>query len=173
MGRFTPAEKYQVVRCYVKGKSSYRELGKQIGVDDSVIRYWVKLYQYHGEKAFHFPYTKYPQAFKLKVIRFIEETEYSIREASAIFQIPDFSMVRRWKKKWERGGIDALASTGKGHPPMTSRKKKNIKKEEAGKDDIQAMKEELEYLRMENAYLKKLRALVQEKETSLNKTKRK
>ncbi|MUV37427.1 hypothetical protein JNUCC1_01233 [Lentibacillus sp. JNUCC-1] len=43
---------------------------------------------------------------------------------------------------------------------MNSRTQKN--KQEPENQSIEAMEKELEYLRMENAYLKKLRALVQE-----------
>ena len=49
---------------------------------------------------------------------------------------------------------------------MTSRKQKtNTHKDNPSKQSIKAMEKELEYLRMENAYLKKLRALVQEEES--------
>lgn len=166
MKMFTTVEKHQVVKRYLTGTISYRDLAKQVGVDNSVLRYWVKLVEYHGEQAFAFPYTNYPAAFKLKVIQFIEEKGYSIREASAFFHIPDFSMVRRWKNKWELGGIDALQPTEKGQFTM-----KPTKKDKNTKGSFGSIEKELEYLRMENAYLKKLNALVQEKEKSQKKTK--
>ncbi|WP_188457025.1 IS3 family transposase, partial [Virgibacillus oceani] len=152
-------EKFQVIQRYLNESISYRDLAKQIGVDNSVLRYWVKLYEYHGDKAFTFPYTNYSPAFKLKVLQFIEENGYSIREASAFFHIPDFSMVRRWKKKWEKGGIDALEVKRKGHLDMTDHKKENKMKERSNKDSIKTMQKELEHLRMENEYLKKLNGL--------------
>lgn len=173
MRKFTEMEKHDAVQRYVKESISYRELAEEIGINDSVLRYWVKLYEYHGNQAFLFPYTNYTPAFKLEVITFIEEKDYSIREASAIFHIPDSSMVRRWKKKWETGGFDALKPTRKGNPRMTSHQNKNSKKEKPAKDTVEEMQKELEHLRMENAYLKKLRALVQNKEKSPNETKRK
>src|SRR5690625_795992 len=108
MSEYTKKFKIQVAKRYEYEMISYRDLAGQVGVDDSVIRYWVLLYRHHGENAFDFPYTNYPATFKLRVIQFINNTDYSIREASAIFHIPDPSMVRRWKKKWEPAGEGAL-----------------------------------------------------------------
>ncbi|WP_095742943.1 IS3 family transposase [Sediminibacillus massiliensis] len=158
MRKFSVLEKHFAVQRYLNERISYRDLAKELGIDNSSLRYWVKLYEYHGDTAFLFPYTNYTPAFKLKVIQFIEEKNYSIREASALFHIPDSSMVRRWKKKWETGGFDALKPTGKGNSRMTSQKK-NSKNDQPDKHSVEEMQKELEYLRMENAYLKKLRGL--------------
>lgn len=166
MGKFTREVKHQAVQRFLNDSVSYRELAKEIGVDNSVLRYWVMLFKHHGDQAFCFPYTNYTPAFKLRVIHFINETKNSIREASAIFHIPDPCMVRRWKKKWEIGGEDALEIKGKGSSAMSShdQKKKN-EKDYSDNPSIKEMKKELDHLRMENAYLKKLRALVQEEES--------
>ena len=51
--------------------------------------------------------------------------------------------------------------------------KKESKKNKPAEGSIEALQAEIERLRMENAYLKKLNALVQNKEKSPNKTKRK
>lgn len=172
MSNFTKEFKLQVAKRYVNEIVSYRELANQVGVDNSVIRYWVMLLRHHGDQAFAFPYTNYPPAFKLRVIEFIIETNYSIREASAIFHIPDPSMVRRWKKKWEIAGEDALEPTEKRPSIMKSRNQKHSTPKNIAKLSRESLEKELEYLRMENAYLKKLEALVQE-ENSQKKSKRK
>lgn len=52
-------------------------------------------------------------------------------------------------------------------------KNKNQKTQAPAEGSIEALQAELERLRMENAYLKKLNVLVQNKEKSPNKTKRK
>lgn len=56
---------------------------------------------------------------------------------------------------------------------MTDMKENNTKKQEPAEGSVEALKAEIERLRMENAYLKKLNALVQNKEKSPNKTNRK
>ena len=74
-----------------------------------------------------------------------------------------------WKHLFETQGIDALQPKKKGRPSM----KKETKKNQPVEGSEEALQAEIERLRMENAYLKKLNALVQEKEKSQNKTKRK
>lgn len=172
MSKFTKEFKLQTAKRYMNEMISYRVLANEVGVDHSVIRYWVMLFRHHGDQAFNFPYTNYSKAFKLRVIQFINETNYSIREASAIFHIPDPSMVRRWKRKWETSGEDALESKEKGPSIMKSRNQKKSTTKNLADLSRKELEKELEYLRMENAYLKKLRALVQE-ETLRDKSKRK
>lgn len=91
MSKYSNEFKLLVAQRYENEIISYRDLAKQSGIDESVIRYWVLLFQHHGDQAFNFPYTNYPAAFKLRVIQFMNETNYSIREASALFHIPDLS----------------------------------------------------------------------------------
>ncbi len=74
-----------------------------------------------------------------------------------------------WKHLFETQGIDALQPKKKGRPSMKKASKKNQPIE--GLEE--ALRAEIERLRMENAYLKKLNALVQEKEKLQNKTKHK
>lgn len=171
MKKYSSEVKHQIVQQYLNGSTSYRELSKKLEVDASNIRYWVKLYQYHGENAFNFRYTTYTPDFKMGALQYIERTGYSIREASAILHIPDPSMVRRWKRKWEEGGKEALESSKKGHHDMTSPKKQDNNQDHQSDQSMKEIMEELEYLRMENAYLKKLETLVQKK--SPKKSKRK
>jgi transposase len=51
--------------------------------------------------------------------------------------------------------------------------KKETNKTQPAEGSKEALQAEIERLRMENAYLKKLKALIQEKERLRNKTKRK
>ncbi|MFI8686132.1 helix-turn-helix domain-containing protein, partial [Rossellomorea sp. NPDC077527] len=124
MAKFTQEHKLYVAKRYLNELVSYRDLAYQVGIDDSILRYWVMLVRHHGDEAFTFPYTNYPSAFKLRVIQFISEKNCSIRKASAIFQIPDPTMVRRWVKKWERAGEDAFGSLEMRPSTMTANQKK-------------------------------------------------
>ncbi|WP_425571904.1 helix-turn-helix domain-containing protein, partial [Pontibacillus salipaludis] len=44
--------KQDIAVRYLSKMTSYKDLANELGIDDSVIRYWVKLYKYHGDQAF-------------------------------------------------------------------------------------------------------------------------
>ncbi|KMQ08865.1 hypothetical protein TU68_01170 [Bacillus cereus] len=98
----------------------------------------------------------------------MNEHETSIRETTSLFNIPSYETLRKWKIAYETGELDALKSKKKGLPTMKDKKIKPIVE-----GSIEALQAKNERLRMENAYLKKLNALVQNKEKSRNKTKHK
>ena len=77
------------------------------------------------------------------------------------------------KSAYETEGLDALQSKKKGRPSMKNKNSKTTKNQVPSEGSIEALQAENERLRMENAYLKKLNALVQNKEKSPNKTKHK
>ena len=118
--------------------------------------------------AFQGTYTNYSVEFKMDVINYINEMGASIEEATTVFNIPASGTVWNWVHLFETQGIDALQRKMKGRPSM----KKEIKKTQPVEGSQEALLAEIERLRMENAYLKKLNALVQEKERLQNKTKR-
>ncbi|MET3700178.1 transposase-like protein [Bacillus oleivorans] len=169
MSKFNIEEKIEAVIRYQQGTEGVKSIAKSIGVHHTVLLNWIKQYEHHGENAFNQPYTSYTTQFKLDVLNYIKETGTSIREAAAIFNIATHSTVQKWQKSFELHGIDALKPTKKGRPPM----KKETNKSQPVKGTEEALRAEIERLRMENAYLKKLRALIQEKEKLQNKTKRK
>jgi transposase len=105
----------------------------------------------------------------MDVINYIKETGASTEAASAVFNIPSSSTVWNWLHLFETQGIDALQPKKKGRPSM----KKETKKSPLVEDTEEALRAENERLRMENAYLKKLHALIQEREKLQNRTKRK
>ena len=80
--------------------------------------------------------------------------------------------LRKWRKQFETQGIDALQSKKKGRPSMKKESNKQSKQAPV-EGSVEALQARIKQLEMENAYLKKLNALVQNKEKSPNKTKRK
>ena len=45
MAKFTADEKIQIVLRYLNGNESYREMGKSIGISDTIILNWVNQYK--------------------------------------------------------------------------------------------------------------------------------
>jgi transposase-like protein len=114
-------------------------------------------------------YTNHDIQFKMDVLNYINEFGASINETAALYNLASDYTVLKWKRQFEAGGIDALKSMKKGRPSM----KKETKKPTPVEGSVEALQAEIEHLRMENAYLKKLNALVQNKEKLRSKSKRK
>lgn len=172
MARFTAEEKIQAVKRYINGTEGHKTIAKDIGVSHGVFFHWIQQYQHHREQAFEKRYTTYTVEDKLEVLQYMIENGTSVRETAAIFNIPTHSSLLMWHKQFELEGVDALKPKKKGRPSMKKDNKKNTQKQpEEG--TVESLQAEVERLRMENAYLKKLNALVQNKEKSPNKTKRK
>jgi transposase-like protein len=170
MAKFTGEDKLVIVQRYLAGVESYSTIARSIGTSDSVIRNWVMQYEQFGaEVLFRKSYTSYSAQFKLDVLNYMNDNGTSPNETAVIFNISSPALIRKWRIQFESKGIGALKSKKKGRPAM----KKEPKKNELIKGSKEALEAENERLRMENAYLKKLQALIQEKEKSQNRTKRK
>ncbi len=168
MTKFSSKEKIQAVRRYLEGAESGKTIAKSIGVASCIFYERTSRYESYGEKAFEQRYTSYTTRYKLDVLHYMNEQGTSIRETAALFNIPSYETLRKWKIAYATGGLDALQSKKKGRPSMKDKKTKIVVE-----GSIEALQAENERLRMENAYLKKLNALVQNKEKSPNKIKRK
>lgn len=173
MVKFSPEEKVNVVRKYLDGSDGVKRLAKSIKVHPSVIQQWVKRYKAVGEKAFEKRYTSYSLQYKLDVLNYMDKQGTSIRETAAIFNIPSYETVRRWKEAYDLNGVDSLLTKKRGRPAMANKNIRPKLNHTVVEGSIEALQEENERLRMENDYLKKLNALIQKKTKLQNKTKRK
>lgn len=169
MAKYSLETKLAAVHAYVDGTESFKVTAEQYNVDITMLKEWVASFRNHGVKAFQKTYTNYPVEFKMDVLNYMNETGASMREAISVFNISCVKTVREWKHLFETQGIDALQPPKKERQSMKKEQKKNQSVEKS-QEGLQA---EVERFRMENAYLKKLHALIQEKEKSLKKTKRK
>lgn len=169
MANFIAEEKIFIARLYLEGKHSYLELQDLYKVSYQIIQGWVRLYQIQGEEGFKKSYTSYSAEFKMDVLNYMNDTGASSYEAAAIFNISSPSLVRTWRVNFNAVGFDALISKKKGRPSM----KKQTKKVKLQEGSIEALEERVKQLEMENAYLKKLNALVQMQEELQPKSKRK
>lgn len=174
MTKFNLEQKMDAILSYQRGKESVKFIAKSLGVNHEVVRMWIKQFEYHGMKAFEKSYTTYTQQYKLNVLHYMNENGTSPNETAVIFNISSPGLIRKWQNQFITEGIDALKSKKKGRPSMSKEnEKKALKKQGLAEGSVEALQAELERLRMENAYLKKLNALVQSKGKSPNKTKRK
>ena len=103
------------------------------------------------------PNKRYTGEFKQKVVETMQQEKLSYREAGRQFEITDHNRVRLWERIYLEEGPEGLyierrGRSSKGQP------RKQLKPEV--EEDLLA---EVQRLRAENAYLKKLNALVAER----------
>lgn len=162
MSRYTPAFKHSVVEFYGSGERGYREVSKHFGLDHATVRHWVALHAAHGSAGLIKKFSHYDGAFRLSVLKRIWEDKLSLRQTAAIFNIRSRTCISDWEKLYESGGIEALAPRRRGRPRSMPETPIISQEDAAQNDEVKSREEllaELNYLRMENAYLKKLKAL--------------
>jgi transposase len=179
MKKHTLEFKLSVVERYLGGLDGYKEVGRHHGIAYSLVKRWVGFYRLHGidglKKKSSPPYN--PE-FKLSVLQYMWDNNLSYDQTAAKFNIRAQSSIGMWERSFLDGGMDALMP-----PPERSDKKMPDRKTSSSPpaappgDEArprEELLEELNYLRMENAYLKKLRALVQaEQKAAATRAKRK
>ncbi|MDR5818835.1 MULTISPECIES: IS3 family transposase [unclassified Caballeronia] len=161
MSKHSARFKQAVVKDYLCGKhGGFAGVAHRHGTDHGTVRKWVAAWRAHGAAAFRKKYSFYDGQFKLKVLQFMHTKALSCRETAAVFDIRNPGVISVWKRRYDSGGMQALEPRPRGRsvkqpkssvPPVSSKPDEARTKEELLK--------ELNYLRMENAYLKKPRCL--------------
>jgi transposase len=173
MTKYSWEHKLEAVIAYLESNDSFKTIAKRFGVGLTPLKSWVALYKEHGAVAFKSSYTSYDLHYKMDVLNYMNDFGVTANQAAAIFNISSPSTVHKWEQLLKESGIGALKSNKKGRPTMKKENDKTTKKPAQVEGSVEALQAEIAHLRMENAYLKKLNALVQNKEKSPNKTKHK
>lgn len=163
MAKYTQQYKLEVVRQYTSGKAGYKAVAQARGLDYSMVRRWVKLYEAHGEAGLEKKFSHYSGADKLAMLEHMWSNELSYTETATAFNIRNAGCLPVWERWYHSGGIDALMPRRRGKPKKMPDSPPS-KPADPAHDETRTREEilaELNYLRMENAYLKKLEALVQ------------
>ena len=165
MSKYSLSFKLKVVQHYLSGQEGQKATAKRFGIDHSTVRKWSAVWKLHGEAGLRTRHFTYSPAFKESVILHMREHRLSVREVCAKFTIPAFSTVSQWERLYDEGGLEALTA---------SRRRKKTMPERPENHPVPPLqpplapdeREELEQLRAEVAYLKKLQALLRERSTS-------
>jgi len=158
MAKYNFEFKLEIVTAYLAGEGGYKSLADRFSIPNkSTVRKWVKVYETMGESGLkrRKSHKTYSVQFKLDVLQYKLRTEESYQNVALKFGIHEPSIIANWMCIWRKEGIDELSKL-KGPPPMS--KKKKQKKSENTLTREQQLEREIELLRAENAYLKKLRA---------------
>ena len=143
------------------------------GIDDALLGHLWTRYQSEGPSGLlKKRNVKADYAFKLQVVRDIEENHLTLVEASLKYNVSS-SQIRVWQKIARTQGYDALAIIRpRGRPPKNDMGRPRKKKPEE-MTELERLRYENECLRAENALLKKVKALVEAREARLKEIGRK
>lgn len=159
-------EKLQVIKMHKQG-AGVKLLAKRFGLSRSLINVWLEQYKQHGVAGLQrLPYNcRYNFEEKCKIVCEIDKKHVPLHVASAKYRVAR-STLRCWRHIARRDGYEALREVkyGRKYASMGRPKKKEPVTE------LEKLQRENELLRAENAYLKKLRALVTERERLAKKT---
>lgn len=161
--KYTAEFKRQVVLHYLNGHEGAKKTAARFGVDHGAVRRWTEHWKASGEDGFTIANKAHSAEFKEEVLLWMKENNESSRKAAAKFKIAAACTVSRWERLYREGGIMALRDKRR-ERTVASGKTSPSKELTAPHPKFHSVEEELEYLRAENAYLKKLHALVREKQ---------
>lgn len=159
MNRYTASFKQTAIKAYLDGPAGFRTIAQRFGIDCSLLRRWVTSYKAHGEASVQKRSGQhYSAEFKYSILQRRWEDHLSLRQVAVIFGLSHPAQIGIWERQYYSGGIEAL-SRKKRSPAMPKTPISPPDDDSRSREELLA---ELNYLRMENDYLKKLKALIQE-----------
>ena len=161
--------KLMIVKYVLDEKHSFWEASDFFDVAYQTIRTWVKHYEHEGISGLTIKNKGYSGEFRVYVIEYMRKHKLSLAQTAIQFSLPDHTRVRIWNKIYDEKGPQYLMEEHRGRKKMKNTEKSNKQKKNNSKMNNSAEKEllkKIEYLETENAYLKKLNALIQDKEKS-------
>ncbi|WP_373399405.1 helix-turn-helix domain-containing protein [Algoriphagus halophilus] len=157
--------KLRIFQEVIQGRHSLESIGKKENIHHSLVGHWVSFYRKFGEEGLMPISNRYSANFRLKVVKTIKSESLSLPQACLRFKVPSVTTLWNWVRIYDSQGPEGLRALHKGRSIVMPRKpKRPLTREEQ-------LLEELADLRAENAYLKKLQALIQSEKEKVEKRK--
>ena len=161
MSKYSKLFKTTIAQQCIDGLSS-RELGRLFNVSSRQVRYWRQVYLINHDRSFLPPCNPYTVEDKLKILTRMRTEGWSLTHASAFYNLSSPGNLHVWLRNYELHGVDGLRPKKSGKSLM-KQTQPPVSTKPASAMTAQELIDELEYLRAENAVLKKFDALLQEK----------
>ncbi|MDD1796426.1 helix-turn-helix domain-containing protein, partial [Enterovibrio sp. ZSDZ42] len=160
MSKYNREFKCLVARQCLNGLSS-EMLAKQCSISSRQIRYWTQVFAIHGNRSF-LPATQTATGrSKFAALQLMWTNGWSVTHTSAVLNLSSPGIFATWLKRYNEQGIKGLEPQPKGRPSMKQQPQTTTKPD--SEMTLEELREELAYLRAENAVLKKLEELEQKK----------
>lgn len=168
MSKYSNEFKLKVIEYYQKYGGLKRTANHFNIPSDYTISKWVRQYKAHGIEGLFKNRVKYSGRFKQNVVEYMHKNHLSLLETCMIYNLGNHGIVGKWERIYYEEGPLALYEERRGRRKNMNSKPKKKKLDKDIEEDLIA---ENQRLRMENEYLKKLNALVQERIKRENKKK--
>lgn len=174
MAKYSEELKLKVVKEYLEGHLSLVKLAEKYSIrSDKSIVDWINAYKNFGIDGLKIKNKKqsYTVQFKLDVLHFMKQTGASYQGTATHFNMHNPSTITNWHLKFLKEGIEGLQEKEKGRPSMSKKAKATPPKQEKVMSREEQLERENELLRLEVAYLKKLKAFRENPDAFLEKHK--
>mgnify|MGYP000930775919 FL=1 len=156
MTKYTQEERKAAAEVVLAGDSIAR-VAREFGMSASVLsRSLLRLEENGGNGLSSYTYN-WTAEQKYQVLKYMRDNNLSCQEVSIQLGINGSSTVWQWEQRYLENGIEGLENKKKGRKPR-------IQKPKPPKTSEEELLDRIQYLEAENAYLKKLNALVAERE---------
>ena len=158
--RYKTEERLEIVKTIAEGRLTINKASEEYNMHKSELQKWLAEYTLHGEEGIIKKKAKYDGRFKQTVVEDMRKNGLSLRETAVKYKLGNHNVVAAWDRIYLTEGAEGLyiERRGKSGHAVGVRKGRLPKSKE---DDLIA---ENQRLRMEIDYLKKLHALVRERQ---------
>ena len=160
MAKYSYEEKLEAVKRVIDDGMSIKASARILGAGQTPVLRWVSRYNQFGPEGLLMKHGSYDGSFKVSVIEYMHENHLSLFQTAVKFGIPNDTTVGKWERIYYEEGPQGLYQDHRGRKSKMSSDKPKRKLNQQTEEDLIA---EVQRLRMENEYLKKLQALVQER----------
>ena len=165
--RWTKEEKLKMVLEYKRSGFTPIVDGCSRATMRKRIRKWAKVYDLYGKSGLEHRSRHWTYGDKINAVQRVLDGE-SYGKVAHSLGMSNITQITTWHRKYLELGWDGLKLDGRGRKRKMGNKPSKSKSQT---EEIVELRKRLEYLEAENAYLKKLAALVQQRKAQEQKKK--